>query len=305
MKNQFRITLPLVTFIISWGLFTTTLAQNKVGIGTSTPLELLDVNGDINLRGKIKLNSAQGEPGNVLSVGQDGNPYWVQGQEFTTFMRSYSNTTTVNIPVSAKKVMIEAWGGGGGGAQGGGGASGHYAMGIFNISAATSLSITIGTAGEGAETYTGTGTTGGSTIVTGGAGISVTAGGGRGATQYYGGLLPNNGSLASTVSGSALLRAVVINGENGQPTTQATYQVNSTTWHTHVQFGRGGHPPMGIGQGGHGSFRIHNAAFQPDGTSIKLYQGGYAGIAGGGGGGQMLGSGWGWAGGRGYVIVRY
>ena len=293
----------MLIFLATTG-YSTLFGQNRVGIGTSTPLELLDVNGNVNLRGKIKLNNVEGDPGSVLSVGQDGNPTWSPASEFTTFMASYSNSITINIPSSAKRVMIEAWGAGGGGAQGGGGASGHYAMGIFDITTTTALTITIGETGAGATTYTGTAENGGATTVTG-TGISVTAGGGRGANQYFGGLLPNNGAMASSVTGSALKRSMVINGENGHPTTQYTNQVSSTVWHTHVQFGRGGHPPMGIGQGGHGSFRIHNQTSAGDGTALKLYQGGYAGIAGGGGGGQRLGYGWGWDGGKGYVIIRY
>ena len=304
MKYQLRTGLPIIFLFSSLGIYSPVAAQNKVGIGTNTPLELLDVNGDVNLRGKIKLNSSEGSPGNVLSVGQDGNPMWSPANEFTTFMATYSTSTSVNIPASAKRVMIEAWGAGGGGAQGGGGASGSYAMGIFEITQLTALTITIGTIGLGAVDYTGVADNGGSTTVTG-TGISVTAGGGRGANAFYGGLLPNNGVVNATVSGSSLKRSMVINGENGQPTTQSTYQVNSTTWYTNVQFGRGGHPPLGIGLGGHGSFRIHNQTSAGDGTSIKLYQGGYAGIAGGGGGGQRLGYGWGWDGGRGFVIIRY
>lgn len=293
----------LAVFLISSSGFSAK-AQGSVGIGTTTPLELLDVNGNINLRGKIKLNNVEGNPGSVLSVGQDGNPVWAAAQEFTTFMAAYTDNASVVIPASARKVMIEAWGAGGGGAQGGGGASGHYAMGIFEITQNTPLTITIGTAGAAATTYTGAAGNGGSTTVTG-AGVSVTAGGGRGANAFFGGLLPNNGAMASAVTGGSRVRFVVINGENGHPTTQTTHQVGSTTWHTHVYFGRGGNPPLGIGMGGNGSFRIHLSTLAGDGNAIKLYQGGYAGIAGGGGGGQKLPSEWGWDGGRGYVIVRY
>ncbi len=284
-----------------WGLimlstifYSNVLGQNRVGIGTNTPLETLDVNGGVNLRGKLKLNNIEGDPGSVLSVGQDGNPLRAAAQAFTTYMGIFNAITSslLVIPASAKKVMIEAWGAGGGGAQGGGGASGHYAMGIFEITQNTTLTITVGDERPGATTYTGSAGNGGSTTVTG-TGISVTAGGGRGANAFFGGLLPNNGSLASSVTGSARLRFIVINGENGAPTTQTTYQVNSTTWNTNVYFGKGGNPPMGIGSGGNGSFRVQLQTAAGDGSYLKLYQGGYAGIAGGGGGGQRLGYGWG------------
>lgn len=279
-------------------------AQQKVGIGTNIPTELLDVNGNINVNGKIKLNGSEGQPGDVLKVGADGNPSWSIARQFNTFCGHYNLSTSLTIPSTAKKVMIEAWGAGGGGAQGGGGASGQYAMGVFTITEATNLTITVGTGGTGSLTYTGAAADGLSTSVTG-TGISVTASGGKGANQYYGGLLPNSGFLGGSVSGLALLQSIRLNGENGQPTTYQSFQFSSTVWQTAVQFGRGGNPPLGIGNGGFGCFRVHNNTEAPDGIFIKIYQGGFAGIAGGGGGGQALGSGWGHAGGRGYVIVRY
>lgn len=281
-------------------------AQNKVGIGTATPTETLDINGNLNLNGQIKLDGDGGSPGEVLSVGADGNPAWAMAQQFTRYSQHFTTSGTMNIPADVDRVMIEAWGAGGGGALGGGGASGNYAMGVFDLKNVGSftLNITVGDAGPGAVDYLGSASAGGfsSALATG---INVIASGGNGANRYYGGLLPNNGFVAGTVSGNLLIQSLRLNGDNGQVTTQQTYQVAATTWHTAVHFGRGGHPPLGVGRGGGGSFRIHSATANPDGASQLLYQGGYAGIAAGGGGGQRLGYGWGWNGGRGLVIVRY
>ncbi len=293
----------LATTCLFFATFGIAHSQN-VGIGTTNPTEKLDVSGNLNLSGQLKLSGDAGQPGNLLMVGQDGNPTWGIAQQFTRFMRSYLASTSVIIPASAKTFMVEAWGAGGGGAQGGGGASGNYVMAVFSNDANTTLTITIGDQGNGALAYTDPATSGGSTIVSG-TNISVTAGGGRGANAFYGGLLPQNGAPGGTATGSALLQSLVINGENGQPTTQTSSQVSSTTWHSAVQFGRGGHGVLDIGQGGPGSFRVHLTTVAYDGSYVKLYQGGYAGIASGGGGGQRLGYGWGWDGGKGYVIVRY
>ena len=52
-------------------------AQNKVGINTNSPLETLDVNGNTNLRGLIKLSGNSGASGQVLtSKGAGNNPVW-------------------------------------------------------------------------------------------------------------------------------------------------------------------------------------------------------------------------------------
>jgi hypothetical protein len=52
-------------------------AQTKVGINTNSPLEPLDVNGNTNFRGLIKLNNNAGASGQVLtSKGVAADPVW-------------------------------------------------------------------------------------------------------------------------------------------------------------------------------------------------------------------------------------
>ena len=298
----------MVKIVFSFSAFllsAVAMAQSgNVGIGTTNPTEKLDVNGNVNITGQIRLNGDGGEPGNILSVGYDGNPVWSTAGQFTNYARYFDKNASVTIPATVKKFMIEAWSAGGGGARGGGGASGNYVMGVFSNNAATTLTISVGVGGNGAIAYQDAGTTGGATTITG-PNVSITAFGGRAANAFFGGLLPNNGILGGTASGGALLQSIVLNGENGMPTKQTTAQVSATLWHTEVHFGRGGHGVLSIGRGGHGSYRVHNAAHDGDGSAVALYQGGYAGIASGGGGGQRLGYGWGWDGGNGYVIIRY
>jgi len=63
--------------VLSTVFFCQAQSQNKVGINTNTPLETLDVNGNLNLRGVLKLNSTAGTNGQVLtSKGPSTDPIW-------------------------------------------------------------------------------------------------------------------------------------------------------------------------------------------------------------------------------------
>ncbi|MCU0404510.1 MAG: hypothetical protein MUE99_08170, partial [Chitinophagaceae bacterium] len=72
------------------------IAQQRVGINTNAPIESLDVNGNINLRGLIKLNSNPGNNGQVLmSKGASEDPVWTNSA-YTgggRFFCSYNNNS--------------------------------------------------------------------------------------------------------------------------------------------------------------------------------------------------------------------
>lgn len=70
--------MKLILFFFSFLLLSMILlAQNKVGINTNSPLEALDVNGNTNLRGVLKLNNVAGTTGQVLtSQGPSTDPVW-------------------------------------------------------------------------------------------------------------------------------------------------------------------------------------------------------------------------------------
>ena len=56
----------------------TILGNGNVGIGTVSPTEKLDVNGNINFTGELNINSSPGTSGQVLTSGGDGSsPTWV------------------------------------------------------------------------------------------------------------------------------------------------------------------------------------------------------------------------------------
>lgn len=53
--------------------------QGKVGINVKSPSELLDVNGNINLTGAIKINTNGGKEGQLLKSNGDGTMAWSDG----------------------------------------------------------------------------------------------------------------------------------------------------------------------------------------------------------------------------------
>ncbi|MCU0335994.1 MAG: hypothetical protein MUF62_13300, partial [Chitinophagaceae bacterium] len=53
----------------------TSRAQN-VGVGKTNPTEQLDVNGNVNVDGKLKINGNAGQPGQTLMVQPDGTQQW-------------------------------------------------------------------------------------------------------------------------------------------------------------------------------------------------------------------------------------
>jgi hypothetical protein len=60
-------------------------ANGRIGLGNSSPTERLDVNGNININGLLKLNGNPGLAGQFLSSNGTGNPAWKN--------TSYSNDT--------------------------------------------------------------------------------------------------------------------------------------------------------------------------------------------------------------------
>lgn len=74
-------------------IFTNT---GRVGMGTTTPVERLDVNGNINLTGTLKLNGSAGTAGQVLMSNGTSAPEWVNA--------AYNNTTrfAAEIPTTVE-----------------------------------------------------------------------------------------------------------------------------------------------------------------------------------------------------------
>lgn len=132
-------------------------AQN-VGIGNPTPNEKLDVTGNINVTGTIKANGVDGAPNQVLMKNSSGNFSWGDIGNFKN-IATFTDTTTTNIgwsvPANTPKIWVELWGGGGAGLDAGGGGGGYMSL-LFDVTAAQTLSLTIGKGGKDAVTISGT-----------------------------------------------------------------------------------------------------------------------------------------------------
>src|SRR5687767_3167062 len=98
-------------------------AQN-VGVGTTTPVEKLDVNGNINVTGTIKANGVDGTANQVLMKNGSGALSWGDLCDYKNYeMFNELGVQTWVVPAGVTKIEVEIWGGGGGGSMycGGGG----------------------------------------------------------------------------------------------------------------------------------------------------------------------------------------
>ena len=162
----------------------------NVGIGTTTPTQPLDVNGQVRIRG--------GGPaaGKVLTAADaTGVVSWEPGGALHGVQLFTSSGTWVK-PLGVTKVIVEVVGGGGGGssgntygcrAGGSGGGAGGYAKELIDVTGISSVPVTIGAGGAGASASTnlmgepgGPSSFGAFASATGGAGAISTVPGGAG-----------------------------------------------------------------------------------------------------------------------------
>lgn len=259
-------------------------AQTNVGIGTATPTEKLDVNGNINVNGTIKANGVAGQNNQVLMTNSNGNLAWGDISQYKNFI-GFSNPGNENwiVPAGVTKLLVEAWGGGGNGAAGGGGGGGGYIQAIFLVTPGENLSIHVGL---------GSATTnpGESSTVTGLIGTAY-AYGGQGASFASSGLGGGFGATGPFYFG--------FSGENGHIATEKYEQSGSDTFVKTTYYGNGGNGANNNYSGGLGDSRAINASTL---TLLKFYLGKPGNIPGGGGGGDNS---TGYGGGSGMVIIRY
>jgi hypothetical protein len=266
-------------------------AQN-VGIGTATPVERLDVNGNINLSGTIMANGSAGQPQQVLTTNSSGSLSW-------TDLYAFQNRATIRstqawvVPAGVTRIAAEAWGSGGGGSSRGGGGGGGYICGFFTVTPGQSISITIGNPGVGS---TNDALEGAATTVLVGA-VTITAeGGAYGIGRGNGGAFSVTGSFTNYFG---------INGQNGKQST--TQFISSPTKNYEILTGgAGGDAAMAENTGGAGVYRMLEIGFAYP-VSSNGSQGRFPG--GGGGAGSFIISNSttlaGYQGGRGMVSIRY
>lgn len=284
--------IPVLTLFCSIVLFSS--AQN-VGVGTSTPTEKLDVNGNINLTGTIKANGTDGQPNEVLMKNSSGNLAWGSLCNFKNFKQfTYTGIPGPQpfiIPAGVTRIAVELWGGGGGGSQSGGGGAGGYAIALFDVTPGQTANVEVGAGGQG-STGTGNALNGGETRVTY---LTKVIGvyGGFGATTSF----PGNGGLVSTYSSD--LQYISQEGSSGRKNRESYQQISATDFVTVINYGNGGTPYGQPSTGGEGGYIVTNIN---TGITIKEVFGGQAFAYGEGGGG---GKSFGYPGAGGRIIVRW
>lgn len=278
MKNILLFIFPLFSV---WGN-----AQN-VGIGTETPAQKLDVNGNINMSGNLLVNGIPGQAGQVLMTGAGGNTAWINFGDYKN-AESYSQNSTWTVPTGVTKIKIEAWGGGGGGAFGGGGAAGTYAVSSeLTVTPGETITIAIGSSGLAAPSTASNASNGGATIVSG-TGVYISAAGGGGAFVAMGGYgIYNLG---------AGLYVTQFPGQSGESKSSSFTQKNATTFVEIVHHGKGGTTSF-IPKSGDAGTTVYN---ENTGSIISTTSPGIAAIACGGSGGISPANG-----GRGFAIIHW
>jgi hypothetical protein len=239
MKRSYIIT--GIAILFSFNSF----AQN-VGIGTTTPAEKLDVNGNINVTGTIKTNGVDGAANQVLMKNANGLLVWSDQCEFknrATFVATGAQNWTV--PAGVTRIRVEAWGAGGGGSNGAGGGGGGYVMALFTVTPGQIISINNGLGGAGGGTSSSYGDD--TEVVVGAYTVNAAGGSGASATSY------GMGSAGNVTGGS--INYIVLRGEQGHHCTTSFYNNGSTYFEQSIG-GDGGHGGNSINTGGRGSYRV-------------------------------------------------
>lgn len=130
-------------------------AQN-VGIGTTSPSQKLDVAGNINVSGALMTNGNAGTNGQVLTSTGSGLAWTTPGSSMgykKCKVFTAPGAFVWQVPTGVTEVMVELWGGGAGGSYRLSGASGGYARTVQQVAAGTTLSLVVGTGGQGIPNF--------------------------------------------------------------------------------------------------------------------------------------------------------
>lgn len=286
--------MKIYILLFSLSLSISCLSQN-VGIGTLGPSEKLDVGGNLNVQGNIKINSVGGTSGQALMTNSSGATAWVDMCDYKNVLTFTSSTSWI-APSNINTVVVELWGGGGGGASGGGGAGGTYIrINPKTVVAGTAYPIVVGSGGSGATSESGFGNNGSSSSITFG-GLTYTALSGSGGTPTTGG-----SAGAFGLSGDSFLQWP---GESGKVTSYSYAERISGQFVEIRKYGDGGGAGPDYSNGGPGGNQtIVISTLTAIKTSPPSYISKYG--SGGGGGFDPSGSTWGKPGSIGLVVIHY
>ena len=283
----------------------------NVGIGVDSAKDKLDVVGNANFTGQLKLNSNAGLASQVLMKDASNNPVWGDISDFKEILMYDCNATNSNgsnadncnftftIPTGITKILVECWGGGGAGGYAAGGGAGGYISAKINVTAGTIASLSVGASGF--VSFFGAAIDGATTSFTLN-GATLTAFGGKGGSKYnilaagsYDVANSNGGGFQATGVGNNFFG---IDGGNSGISKLSFMQTSATEFARTVQFGDGGETPFSNGLINNGGYSI----FLANGD-IKLTRAKSPPPAQGGGGAA---DGFGGSIGRGgRIIIRY
>jgi hypothetical protein len=244
----------------------------NIGVNKTNPTERLDVNGNVNIDGQIKINGSAGQANQVLMKNNSNQPVWTDINEFKNLVvyNSVSTATspgvgddffTFTVPAGVTTILVECWGGGGGGAVKTGGGAGGYVSAKFNVTPSTTVSVQVGAGGNYAV-GAGNAVLGGTSSVSY-AGATMNAYGGSGA---LGGLMVNN-FTTSTPSGGAFFATglanqyIGFNGGSGHLSKVSFAQVSTTEFAKITNYGNGGEAPLLPGSGGKGGYQVTSVTY--------------------------------------------
>jgi hypothetical protein len=294
MKYYFIFLIVLSTFKMN--------AQN-VGVGTTTPVEKLDVNGNINITGTIKVNGTDGTANQVLMKNSLGVFQWgdMCGYKDVAMFSGFGNITWT-VPAGITRIFAEAWGAGGGGSSFSGGGAGAYTAATFTVAPGDVINMILGEGGtSGSSTVNGG--WGGSTSVNAGP-YGISAGGGQGAPANFQ-MSPVSGGIGN--ASNTFTNYITIRGGSGKPGTNI-FTVNGSNTYEIMTGADGGSAPNTEQTGGIGAYRMSLVGGLPTIVRNKSAEGGKAPGGGGGGGFSMVSNtvwGNGNAGSYGMVIIHF
>lgn len=248
-----------------------------MGVRNLEPTYPLDVTGDINTTGALRVNGNPGSNGQFLRSNGSGGMAWADICNYQNMATFTSGSGSWAVPVGVTKVWVEAWGAGGGGSWYSGGGGGGYISAFFTVSNGNSISYTIGAAGASGGATSGNG--GNTTIGYSPTPVSLSANGGTGSSLTGSFVLGGNGGLASATGTNSYFSSY---GQSGQVTRSRAFQVSATSFYEEITGGNGGNAGNTTATGGNESFMIINMSS----ASTARASSGDSGNPPGGGGGS-------------------
>jgi hypothetical protein len=229
--------------------------NGRLGVNNTAPAYPLDVTGDINTTGALRVNGAAGSGGQVLKSNGNGTMGWGDMCQYSNFVTLRSITaSTWTVPAGVTKIVVEIWGAGGGGNVLAGGGGGGYVKVHFTVTPGDVINYITGDGGAGAVTATGTNGTS-STCTVGAA--TITALGAQGAL-YLSATNGQGGQGGGNSIPVAFTNYAAIIGGSGKSQERSYYQYNATTYYESGKSGRGGDAPNVPESGGAGQTYLYN-----------------------------------------------